>query len=204
MGATFFKTSTAFRAWLETHHAATDELLVGFHKIDSGRTSITYQEALDEALAFGWIDGVRRRIDAFSYSIRFTPRRARSIWSNANIKRVGELIVAGRMAPAGVAAFERRDAKRSGAYSYEQTAPRPSDELGPRELGQLKAKKRAWTFFEAQAPYYKKLMARWVMTAKREETRDKRLARLIDYSERGERIPLMGPGTDKRTSKPAS
>ena len=99
MSATFFKTTRTFRVWMEKNHATNDELLVGFHKVDSGRASITYQEALDEALAFGWIDGIRRRIDEFSYSIRFTPRRARSIWSNVNIKRVGELIAAGRMAP---------------------------------------------------------------------------------------------------------
>jgi uncharacterized protein YdeI (YjbR/CyaY-like superfamily) len=201
MSATFFKTSRAFRTWMDKNHATTDELLVGFHKVVSGRPSVTYQEALDEALAFGWIDGIRRRIDEVSYSIRFTPRRARSIWSNVNIKRVGELIAAGRMAPAGVAAFERRDAKRSGVYSYESTALRPPDELGEMELGNFKSRKRAWDFFEAQAPYYKKLMAKWVMTAKRDETREKRLAQLIDYSKRGERIPLMGPGTEKGKSK---
>ncbi len=203
MSATFFKTSRAFRAWMEKNHAIAPELLVGFHKVGSGRASVTYQDALDEALAYGWIDGVRRGIDEFSYSIRFTPRRARSIWSRVNIKRVGELTSAGRMAPAGIAAFEKREAKRSGVYSSETTAPRPSDELGERELGAFKAKKRAWMFFEAQAPYYKKLMARWVMTAKREETREKRLRQLIDYSKRGERIPLLGPGTEKAKSRAA-
>jgi uncharacterized protein YdeI (YjbR/CyaY-like superfamily) len=176
MSATFFKTSRAFRTWMDKNHATTDELLVGFHKLGSGRPSVTYQEALDEALAFGWIDGIRRRIDEVSYSIRFTPRRARSIWSNVNIKRVGELIAAGRMAPAGMAVFARRDVKRSGVYSYESTAPGPPDELGELELGRFKSRKKAWDFFAAQAPYYKKLMAKWVMTAKREETRDKRLA----------------------------
>lgn len=199
MSATFFKTSRAFRAWMERNHAADGELLVGFHKVDSGRASITYQEALDEALAFGWIDGIRRRIDEFSYSIRFTPRRPQSIWSNVNIKRVGELIAAGRMAPPGLAAFERRAATRSGIYSYENTAPRPSDAFGERELAKFRTNKRAWAFFEAQAPYYKKLMARRTMSAKREETRAKRLAQLIDYSKRGERIPLLGPVEDKKT-----
>ncbi len=198
MSATFFKTSRAFRSWMEKNHATVAELLVGFNKVHSGRESVTYKEALDEALAFGWIDGVRRRIDEFSYSIRFTPRRPRSIWSSVNIKRVGELTAAGRMAPAGVAAFEKRDAKRAGVYSYEATAPRPPDELGERELRGFKAKKRAWSFFEAQAPYYKRLMARWVMTAKRDETREKRLTQLIDHSRRGERIPLLGPATEKR------
>jgi uncharacterized protein YdeI (YjbR/CyaY-like superfamily) len=200
MSATFFQTSRAFRGWMEKNHASTAELLVGFYKVDSGRASVTYQEALDEALAFGWIDGIRRRIDEVSYSIRFTPRRPRSIWSDVNIERVGELMASGRMAPAGVAAFEKRPAKRSGVYSYESTVPRPPDELGGTALDTFRAKKRAWAFFEAQAPYYKKLMARWVMTAKREETREKRLARLIDYSKRGERIPLLGPGTETRTS----
>jgi uncharacterized protein YdeI (YjbR/CyaY-like superfamily) len=201
MGATFFKTSRAFRAWMEENHATTVELLVGFHKVDSGRPSVTYQEALDEALAFGWIDGVRRRIDEFSYSIRFTRRRARSIWSNVNIKRVGELIAAGRMAPPGLAAFERRDANRSGIYSYEATAPPPPEAFGERELAKFQAHKRAWAFFEAQAPYYKKLMVRRTMSAKREETREKRLAQLIDYSKRGERIPLLGVGTEKKSGK---
>jgi uncharacterized protein YdeI (YjbR/CyaY-like superfamily) len=188
---------------MDKNHATMDELLVGFHKVGSGRPSITYQEALDEALAFGWIDGIRRRMDDVSYSIRFTPRRARSIWSNVNIKRVGELSAAGRIAPAGVAAFARRDSKRPGVYSYETTAPRAPDELGEVALQTFKSWKRAWAFFEAQAPYYKKLMAKWVMSAKREETREKRLARLIDYSKRGERIPLMGPGTDKGKTKVA-
>ena len=197
MSATFFKTTRTFCVWMEKNHATNDELLVGFHKVDSGRASITYQEALDEALAFGWIDGIRRRIDEFSYSIRFTPRRARSIWSNVNIKRVGELIAAGRMAPPGLAAFERRGAKRSGVYSYENTAP--PDTFGERESATFKANKRAWAFFEAQAPYYKKLMVRRTMSAKREETRAKRLAQLIDYSKRGERIPLLGPVEDKKT-----
>jgi uncharacterized protein YdeI (YjbR/CyaY-like superfamily) len=192
MTATFFKTSTAFRAWMSKNHAKIPELLVGFHKVDSGRGSITYQEALDEALAFGWIDGVRRRIDEFSYSIRFTPRRARSIWSNVNVKRVGELIAAGRMAPPGLAVFERRDAKRSGIYSYESTSPPPADAFGELELAAFKANKKAWAFFEAQAPYYKKLMVRRTMSAKREETRARRLAQLIEYSRRGERIPLIG------------
>src|SRR5215472_6160406 len=201
MSATFFKTSRAFRAWMEKHHTAIDELLVGFHKVDSGRPSINYQEALDEALAFGWIDGVRRRIDEFSYSIRFTPRRRRSIWSNVNIKRVGELIAAGRMAPAGLAAFERRGASRSRIYSYEGTAPPAPDAFGDRELARFRADKKAWAFFDAQAPYYKKLMVRRTMSAKREETRDKRLLQLIDYSKRGERIPLLGPATTKAAAK---
>lgn len=198
MAATFFKTSTAFERWLKQHHASVDELLVGFYKVDSGRESVTYQEALDAALAFGWIDGIRRRIDEVSYSIRFTPRRPRSIWSNVNIKRVGELMAAGRMAPPGLAAFAKRDVARSGMYSYEATSAKPPDELGAAELTKFKSKKRAWAFFDAQAPYYKKLMARWVMTAKREETRVGRLAELIEYSASGERIPLIGPRSQRR------
>jgi uncharacterized protein YdeI (YjbR/CyaY-like superfamily) len=200
MSATFFKTSTAFRAWMSKNHAKVPELLVGFHKVDSGRQSITYQEALDAALAFGWIDGVRRRIDEFSYSIRFTPRRARSVWSNVNIKRVGELIAAGRMAPPGLDAFERREAKRSGIYSYESTVPPSAEAFGERESATFSANRKAWAFFEAQAPYYKKLMVRWTMSAKLEETRERRLAQLIDYSKRGERIPLLGPGTEKNAA----
>lgn len=201
MKPTFFKTSVAFREWLAANHDRAPELLVGFHKVDSGRPSITYQEALDEALAFGWIDGVRRRVDEFSYSIRFTPRRARSIWSNVNIKRVGELIAAGRMAPPGLAAFERRDAKRSGIYSYESTARSvPPGEFGQRELAAFTAKAKAWAFFEAQAPYYKKLMIKWVMSAKRDDTRARRLTQLIDHSKRGERVPLLTPATTTRST----
>ena len=189
MSAVFFKTAAAFRAWLARHHASATELLVGFHKVGSGRKSITYQEALDEALAFGWIDGVRRRLDDESYSIRFTPRKPTSIWSAVNIKRVKELEVAGRMAPAGLAAFGKRDEKRSAIYSYERSAAALDGEA----LRTFAANEKALEFYERQAPWYRRTTAHWVISAKRPETRDKRLRTLIDYSARGERIPMLTP-----------
>ncbi|HEU4785911.1 MAG TPA: YdeI/OmpD-associated family protein [Gemmatimonadaceae bacterium] len=189
MSAVFFKTAVAFRAWLARHHDSATELLVGLHKVGSGRKSITYQEALDEALAFGWIDGVRRRLDDESYSIRFTPRKPTSIWSAVNIKRVKELEVAGRMAPAGLAAFAKRDEKRSAIYSYERDAAA----LDAEALTTFAANEKALEFYERQAPWYRRTTAHWVISAKRPETRDRRLRTLIDYSARGERIPMLTP-----------
>jgi uncharacterized protein YdeI (YjbR/CyaY-like superfamily) len=195
MKATFFKTGAAFRSWLEKNHDKADELLVGFYKVGSGKASVTYQQALDEALAFGWIDGVRRTIDDASYSIRFTPRRARSIWSAVNIKRVKELQAAGRMAPPGLAAFAKRDESQAATYSYERAEARFSRE----SLAKFKAHPAAWKFFEAQAPYYKRLTTHRVESAKRPETRAKRLEELIAYSSKSQRIPLMPP-SKKRSS----
>lgn len=189
MKATFFKTGAAFRAWLEKNHDKADELLVGFYKVASGKAGTSYHQALDEALAFGWIDGVRRTIDETSYSIRFTPRRARSIWSAVNIKRVKELEAAGRMAEPGRAAFATREEERSAAYSYERANARFSEE----SLAKFKANRAAWKFFEAQAPYYKRLLTHRVESAKRPETRAKRLEELIAVSAKGERIPLIAP-----------
>jgi uncharacterized protein YdeI (YjbR/CyaY-like superfamily) len=189
MSPVFFKTAAAFRAWLARHHDSATELLVGLHKVASGRKSITYHEALDEALAFGWIDGVRRRLDDDSYSIRFTPRKPTSIWSAVNIKRVKELKAAGRMSPAGLAAFATRDEKRSAIYSYERGAAA----LDGGALRTFAANKKALEFYERQAPWYRRTTAHWVISAKRPETRDKRLRTLIDYSSRGERIPMLTP-----------
>jgi uncharacterized protein YdeI (YjbR/CyaY-like superfamily) len=190
MNARFFRTSESFHLWLEKNHATEDELLVGFYKKGSGKPSITYREALDEALAFGWIDGIRRRVDEVSYSIRFTPRRTRSIWSAVNIKRVGELTAAGRMQPAGLAAFDKRDEKRSAVYAYEQAAPRTAV-LDAAALASIRADKKAWAFFEAQAPWYKRTCAYWIVSAKRDETRAKRLASLIECCRKGKRIPPL-------------
>jgi uncharacterized protein YdeI (YjbR/CyaY-like superfamily) len=194
MKATFFKTGAAFRAWLEKNHDKADELLVGFYKVGSGKASATYQQALDEALAFGWIDGVRRGIDEVSYSIRFTPRRRRSVWSAVNIKRVKVLLAEGRMAPPGVAAFAKREEERSAIYSYE----RENAQFSRESLEQFKANPAAWKFFESQPPYYKRLMTHWVESAKRSETRAKRLEQLIAYSANGERIPLLSPAKKAR------
>jgi uncharacterized protein YdeI (YjbR/CyaY-like superfamily) len=186
----FFRTADEFHAWLAKHHATRTELLIGFHKKSSKRASLTYPEALDEALVFGWIDGVRRSIDDASYTIRFTPRRATSIWSAVNIKRVGELKKAGRMQPAGLAAFEKRDPKKSAIYAYERESAKAllvDDDA----MAAIKADAKAWAYFEAQAPWYKRNCAHWIVNAKRAETRAKRLATLIECSRKGAKIPPL-------------
>jgi uncharacterized protein YdeI (YjbR/CyaY-like superfamily) len=185
----FFRSAADFRAWLTRHHASEKELLVGFHKVAAGRTTMTYKAALDEALAFGWIDGVRRRVDDERYTIRFTPRKAASIWSAVNIKRVKELEAEGRMMPAGIAAFARRDEQRSATYSYE----RSHAELDAESRNAFAANPDARSFYERQAPWYRRSTAHWIASAKRPETRARRLRTLIDYSARGERIPMLTP-----------
>jgi uncharacterized protein YdeI (YjbR/CyaY-like superfamily) len=182
---TFFETPEQFRAWLERRHETESELLVGFHRKGSGRPSITWPQSVDEALCFGWIDGIRRSIDAESYSIRFTPRKPTSNWSSVNIGRVAELTKEGRMRPAGLAAFERRSEKRSGIYSYEQ---RQSARLTPEQEAELRSNERAWSFFQSQPPGYRQQATYWVTTAKREETRARRLATLIDDSANSRRL----------------
>jgi len=189
MKPTFFNSGADFRAWLERHHRAGTELLIGFYKTRSTKRGITYQEALDEALAFGWIDGVRRALDADSYTIRFTPRKARSIWSAVNIRRVGELTAAGRMTEAGLATFAKRDEKRSAIYAYERAAA----ELDADSVRLFEADKTAWAFYRAQAPWYQRTSTHWVVSAKRPETRARRLAILIQYSRDGERLPQLTP-----------
>jgi uncharacterized protein YdeI (YjbR/CyaY-like superfamily) len=181
----FFKSPSDFRRWLKAHHASTTELLVGFYKKDSGKPSITWPQSVDEALCFGWIDGIRRSIDDVSYTIRFTPRKSRSIWSAVNIKRANELVEQGLMQPAGLKAFEVRQENRSGIYSYEQRSPELPDEY--QKI--LKKNSAAAKFFQAQPPSYRKAANWWVQSAKQEETRRKRLDKLIHHSERQERIP---------------
>src|SRR4051812_39250992 len=185
MKPTFFKTSKDFRAWLAKHHAIDDELFVGFYKVESGKSSITWPQSVDEALSFGWIDGVRRRVDDEAYTIRFTPRQPKSIWSSVNIRRMVELIAEGRVAPAGLAAFERRDEERCEIYAYERKNAAFDSEM----LARFQKDKKAWTWFTAQAPYYQRVTTHWVASAKRPETREKRLGTLIDCSRKGERIP---------------
>lgn len=180
----FFKSPRDFRKWLEKNHASTGELLVGFYKKGSGIPSITWPESVDEALCFGWIDGVRKRVDDLSYTIRFTPRRPGSIWSSVNIKRVEELTRNELMMPAGIKAFAARKEYKSGIYAYEQR----STELPPPYDKRLRANKTAWTFFYAQPPSYRKLAFWWIVSAKREETRLKRLERLIEESAQGRRV----------------
>jgi uncharacterized protein YdeI (YjbR/CyaY-like superfamily) len=182
---TFFATPAAFRAWLAKHHDTHDELWVGFHKKDSGKPSITWPESVDEALCYGWIDGVRKSLGETSYVIRFTPRKPRSNWSAVNVARVAELTTLGRMHPAGLAAFERRAPERTGIYAYEQ---RKTAALGPADEAAFRANGKAWAFFETQAPSYRHLAIWWVVTAKREETRQRRLAALIEHCEQERRL----------------
>jgi uncharacterized protein YdeI (YjbR/CyaY-like superfamily) len=190
MEPTFFATPADFRAWLERHHESHSELIVGFHKRASGRPSITWQESVDAALCFGWIDGVRRRIDDTSYSIRFTPRKARSTWSAVNIRRMNELVEEGLVAPAGLDAFERRTDDRTAIYSYEQ---RKAARLDPEQERRLRTDERARAYFEAQPPSYRSAAIHWVTSAKKPETRERRLQQLIECSAAGEPVPPLRP-----------
>lgn len=184
MTATFFATQAAFRKWLKKHYKKETELLVGFYKVDSGKPSITWSQSVDQAICFGWIDGVRRSIDKESYCIRFTPRKRTSIWSAINIKKVEELTAAGLMTPEGQKAFELRNANRSGIYSHEN---KPVN-LAPKYEGQFKKDKLAWDFFKKQAPSYRKVMLHWIMNAKQEKTRLSRLEKTIKISAQQKRM----------------
>jgi uncharacterized protein YdeI (YjbR/CyaY-like superfamily) len=196
MKPVFFATSEEFRAWLDEHHADATELWVGYHKKGTGRPSMTWPESVDEALCFGWIDGVRKSIDEESYAIRFTPRRARSTWSAVNIRRVQELTDLGRIRPAGLKAFAERSEERSGVYAYEQ---REHAELGEEFEGLFRANQPAWAFFQAQPAGYRKTAIWWVVSAKKEETRRKRLATLIEDSAQGRTIrPLARTASGRR------
>jgi uncharacterized protein YdeI (YjbR/CyaY-like superfamily) len=188
----FFPTPTRFRAWLTAHHATDKELLVGFYKKGTGKPSITWPESVDEALCFGWIDGVRRSLGDEAYSIRFTPRRSKSIWSAINVARVGELKKLRRMTPAGLRAFEARTPERTGVYSFER---KTAAKLWPREEKKLRANEKAKAFFDSQPPWYRRAAIHWVISAKRVETRERRLDQLIGDSARGRTIPpLTRPG----------
>jgi len=192
----FFPTPASFRAWLAGHHRTASELWVGFHRRSSGRPSLTWPESVDEALCFGWIDGIRKTIDGMSYVIRFTPRRPESTWSAVNVRRVKELTRAGRMTPAGLRAFERRSAAKTGTYTYEQ---RHQIQLDAPYERRLKSNAKAWKFFQAQPPWYRRMAVFWVMSAKKEDTRRRRLAALIDDSARGLPVPpLTRPGGNTR------
>ena len=186
MKVTFFNSAAEFRAWLEVNHATATEVWVGFYKKESSRGGITYAEALDEALCFGWIDGIRKRVDEVSYTNRFARRRPRSIWSVVNTRRVEELRALGRMSESGMKAFAARDAKRSGLYSFERRMA-----FDTRAEQTFKSNKGAWVFFQRQPPGYQRLMTHRVMSAKREATRDRRLAELIAASAKGLRIDLL-------------
>ena len=185
LAPTFFENAELFRAWLEANASLAKELLVGFRKVGSGLPSMTWSESVDAALCFGWIDGVRKRVDEAVYSIRFTPRKSSSIWSAINIAKVGQLRSKGRMTPAGEQAFAHRKEHKSVVYAYEQAA---TPDLTVRERRAFKRAKAAWKFFDGTPPSYKKLMLHWVTTAKKPETRASRLARLIDACARGKRL----------------
>jgi uncharacterized protein YdeI (YjbR/CyaY-like superfamily) len=180
----FFQTAGDFRTWLEKNHATAAELWVGFYKKDSGKPSITWPESVDQALCFGWIDGIRKRVDENSYQIRFTPRRRGSIWSAINIKRAKELLEQRRMRPTGLKAFAARIENKSGIYSYEQR----SNELSQPYAKLLKKNKAAWNFFQTQSPSYRKMIGWWIISGKKEETRMARLAKLTSESAKGKRL----------------
>ncbi len=195
----FFTVPARFRAWLEAHHATETELLVGFYKRGTGKPSITWPESVDEALCYGWIDGVRHSLGDEAYSIRFTPRKSRSIWSAVNVARVAELTRLGRMTPSGLRAFEARTPERTGVYSFERNA---AAVLTPREEKKLRANARAAAFFDAQPPWYRRATIHWVISAKRDETRQRRLDQLIRDSAAGRTIaPLIRPGEKRATSR---
>ena len=185
--AVYFESPAAFRRWLAANHDTASELVVGFHKAHTAKPSLTWPESVDEALCFGWIDGVRHRVDEDRYTIRFTPRRRNSLWSFVNVRRVKALTEQRRMQPAGLAAFEARRAERGGAYSFEQ----PLTKLTPAEIRTFKANKPAWRFFEEQPPGYRKTAVFWVTSAKKPETRTRRLATLIADSAAGLRIGIL-------------
>lgn len=184
-----FKTQADFRAWLEKHHASESELMMRLFKVHAREKGIGYKEALDEALCFGWIDGVRKSLDADSFVQRFTPRKAKSNWSAVNVKRAKELAAEGRMHAAGLAAFTARDKGATAPDSFEQ---RPQT-LAPVFEKQLRANQRAWAFWMSCPPYYKRLMAFRVMSAKREDTRQRRFDTLLRYCAKGERLPMLTP-----------
>jgi uncharacterized protein YdeI (YjbR/CyaY-like superfamily) len=184
---THFKTPAAFRAWLRKHHKSDTALVLRIARNHAAQHGITYREALDEALCFGWIDGVRLRLDGDSFSIRFSPRKPRSIWSKVNVGHVKRLIEAGRMTKAGLGVFEAREESRTGIYSFEQ---RPIT-LPPAYRRRFAAATTAWRYYQGEAPWYRRTSSYWVMSAKREETRLKRLEILIACSADGSRVPPL-------------
>ena len=184
MRARYFVSPAEFRRWLAAHHATARELLVGFYKKASGKPGISYKDAVDEALCFGWIDGIKKRVDEHRYTHRFTPRTSGSTWSLINAQRVGELTALERMAAPGLEAFRRRDPKKTGIYSFEN---RPST-FDAALARAFRADAGAWKFFRAQPPGYQRLMTFWVMSAKQQETRQRRLAALVKSSAEGKRV----------------
>ena len=200
-GITYFASPDEFRAWLEANHATATELWVGYRRKSTGRPSMTWEQSVDQALCFGWIDGIRKSVDETSYTIRFTPRRRTSNWSAVNLRRVPELVAIGLMQPAGLRAYEERDRRKDAIYSYEN-----EPEAMPAELEvEFRSDEAAWAFFEAQPPGYRKVANHWIATAKQEATRRRRLAELMQASREGRRPgPLTPPGRAPRKSEAAS
>ncbi|MDR3668494.1 MAG: YdeI/OmpD-associated family protein [Ignavibacteriaceae bacterium] len=187
MDLKYFKSSSEFRKWLEKNHSKAAELWVGFYKINSNLKGISYKEAVDQALCFGWIDGIKKKVDELSYTHRFTPRKSKSNWSSTNIKRVGELTKLGLMHPSGITVFNQRDKEKIKQYSYErktETLDKSYEEL-------FKTNSNAWTFFQSQPPSYQKVAILWVMTAKKEDTRLRRLNTLIQDSANNKRLAVV-------------
>ena len=190
----FFKTAADFRMWLQDHHATASELWIGFHRKSSGREGLTYHEALDEALCYGWIDGRVQRIDAGRYQQRFTPRKRGSIWSNVNVNHVKRLSAAGEMRPSGIAAFDARDRRKTGIYSFERKRPAV---LPPEFERAFRSHASAWKFFTAQAPWYQRTVTHKIVSAKRPETRARGLDRAIAASAEGRRLSAFDRTTDR-------
>jgi uncharacterized protein YdeI (YjbR/CyaY-like superfamily) len=193
MHPVFFANQQEFRQWLEKNHQTQTELQVGYYKVDTGKPSLTWSESVDQALCFGWIDGVRKSLDKESYTIRFTPRNPRSTWSDVNINKVEELIKKGLMKPAGLTKYNKRQESRSRVYSYEN----PATELSESFAKELMKNKKAWNYYQSKTPSYRKVTARWVMSAKQEATRLKRLQNLIANCEQEQVIKEMSYGKKK-------
>lgn len=189
MKPVFFSNPGEFRKWLAANHNKKDEIFIRFCKKGSGKASMSIQDAQIQALCFGWIDGILRKTGPDSFVLRFTPRRKGSLWSEVNIKRAKELIKLGQMQPTGLKAFKERDVEKARFYSYEQRNKGFSQELE----AEFKKYKKAWTFFCAQPPGYQRTITFWVMSAKREETKQKRLDRLIEVSAKKQRVDLLAP-----------
>lgn len=192
----FFRTAADFHRWLEEHHATARELWIGYYKKSSGKGGMVYREALDEALCFGWIDGLVKSIDAGRYMQRFTPRKAGSNWSKLNVRHVARLKAAGRMRAAGLAAFAARDVNKSGVYSFEKRPER----FPPALEKVFRAHKAAWAFWQAQPPGYRRTITWWTISAKRDATRQRRLASLISECAAGRRVDLLKPPTSRTRS----
>ncbi len=195
MAPLFFTSAGEFRKWLKKNHKKETELIVGYYKVNSGKPSMTWPQSVDQALCFGWIDGVRKSIDEDRYQIRFTPRKPGSIWSAVNIKKIETLTQQGLMMPAGIAIFQKRTENKSRVYSFENDEA----EFSPKLEKQFKSNKAAWKYFQALAPSYRKISKNWVMDAKQETTQLKRMNQLIEASASG-----TNPWKDNKYNKKTS